>query len=42
MSRGRDFLGETFCVLKEKDEKQYGEYRTCRLVLDTWDKLEVK
>jgi hypothetical protein len=23
-----DFVSETFRVLKEKDEKQYGEYRT--------------
>jgi hypothetical protein len=23
-----DFPGENFCVLKEKEEKQYGEYRT--------------
>ncbi len=25
--------GETFRVLKEKEKKQYGEYRTHRLVL---------
>ena len=31
--------GETFRVLKEKEEKQYGEYRTRRLVLDAWDRL---
>jgi hypothetical protein len=37
---GPDFPGETFRVLKEKDEKQYGEYRTRRLVLGAWDKLE--
>jgi hypothetical protein len=29
-----DFPGETFRVLKEKEEKQYGEYRTRRLVLE--------
>jgi len=28
------FHGETFRALKEKEEKQYGEYRTCRLVLE--------
>jgi hypothetical protein len=39
---GPDFPGETFRVLKEKEEKQYGEYRTRRLVLDAWDKLETK
>jgi len=33
------FPGETFRVLKEKEIKQYGEYRTRRLVLEAWDKL---
>jgi len=27
-------------VLKEKEIKQYGEYRTRRLVLEAWDRLE--
>ena len=35
----KDFPGETFRVLKEKEEKQYGEYRTRRLVLEAWDRL---
>jgi len=26
----------------EKEEKQYGKYRTRRLVLETWDNLETK
>jgi len=39
---GPNFPGETFRVLKEKEEKQYGEYRTRRLVLEAWDKMEVK
>jgi hypothetical protein len=26
---GSDFPGETFRVLKEKEEKEFGEYRTC-------------
>ena len=30
---GEDFPGETFRVLKEKEVKQFGEYRTRRLVL---------
>lgn len=34
-----DFPGETFRVLKEKEEKKYGEYRTRRLVLEAWDRL---
>jgi hypothetical protein len=37
---GPDFPGETFSVLKEKEEKEYGECHTHRLVLETWDKLE--
>jgi len=39
---GSDFPGETFCVFKEKEEKHYGEYRTRRLALEAWDKLEAK
>ncbi len=35
----RIFRGETFRVLKEKEMKQYGEYRTRRLVLEKWDEL---
>ena len=37
---GEDFPGETFRVLKEKEVHLYGEYRTSRLVLEAWDKLE--
>jgi len=37
---GPDFPGETFRVLKEKEERQCGEYRTKRLVLEAWDRLE--
>jgi hypothetical protein len=36
---GPDFPGETFRVLKEKETKVYGEYRTRRLVLEAWDRL---
>jgi hypothetical protein len=32
-----DFPGETFRVLKGKEVKQFGEYRTRRLVLEAWD-----
>jgi hypothetical protein len=35
-----DFPGETFRVLKDKEIRQYGEYRTRRLVLEAWDRLE--
>ena len=39
---GPDFPGETFRVLKEKEERLYGDAarRTRRLVLEAWDKLE--
>jgi len=33
---GSDFPGETFRVLKEKEMREYGEYRTRRLVLEAW------
>ncbi len=39
---GPDFPGETFRVLKEKEERQFGEYRTQRLVLAAWDQLEAE
>jgi hypothetical protein len=34
-----DFPSETFRVLKEKEQRQYGEYRTRRLVLEAWERL---
>ena len=34
---GEDFPGETFRVVKEKEVRQFGEYRTPRLVLEAWD-----
>lgn len=36
---GPDFPGETFRVLKEKEIRQFGEYRTRRLVLEAWENL---
>ncbi|MCX8207814.1 MAG: hypothetical protein N3G75_08305, partial [Methanothrix sp.] len=33
------FPGETFRVLKDKEIKEYGEYRTRRLVLEAWERL---
>jgi hypothetical protein len=36
---GPDFPSETFRVLREKEEKLYGEYRTRRLALEAFDKL---
>jgi hypothetical protein len=35
---GPDFPSETFRVLKEKETRLYGEYRTRRLVLEAWDR----
>jgi hypothetical protein len=37
---GEDFPGETFRVLKDKEIRLYGEYRTRRLVLEAWDRLD--
>ena len=37
---GQDYPSETFRVLKNKELKEFGEYRTQRLVLEAWDKLE--
>ena len=37
---GPVFPGDAFRVLKEKEEKQYGEYRTCRFVLEVSDNME--
>ena len=33
------FPGETFRVLKAKEIKKYGEYRTRRLVLEAWERM---
>jgi hypothetical protein len=35
-----DFPGETFYVLKDKEMRQFEEYRTRRLVLEKWDEME--
>ena len=37
--RTTDFPGETFRVLKTRELKEYGEYRTGRLVLAAWEQL---
>jgi len=37
---GEDYPSETFRVLKNKEINEFGEYRTQRLVLEAWDKLE--
>lgn len=38
--KGPDYPSETFRVLKEKEVRQHGEYRTRRLVLEAWDRME--
>ena len=35
-----DYPSETFRVLKKKEIRQHGEYRTRRLVLAAWDRME--
>ena len=37
---GADYPSETFRVLKEKEQRRYGEYRTRKLVLNAWDRME--
>lgn len=37
---GEDYPSETFRVLKNSEMREYGEYRTRRLVLEAWDRLE--
>lgn len=37
---GADYPSETFRVLKNSELREFGEYRTQRLVLEAWDALE--
>ncbi|MCB1615006.1 MAG: hypothetical protein KDI30_03230, partial [Pseudomonadales bacterium] len=37
---GEDYPSETFRVLKNKELREFDEFRTQRLVLEAWDKLE--
>lgn len=36
---GSDYPSETFRVLKNNEMREFGEYRTKRLVLEAWDRL---
>ena len=36
---GTGCINETFRVLKDNELRQYGEYRTKRLVLEAWEKF---
>jgi hypothetical protein len=38
--KGPDYPSETFRVLKKNEIARFGEYRTARLVLQAWDRLE--
>jgi len=38
--KGADYPSETFRVLKNNEISRFGEYRTARLVLQAWDRLE--
>jgi hypothetical protein len=37
---GPDYPSESFRVLRQSEEKEFGEFRTRRLVLQAWDRLE--
>jgi hypothetical protein len=37
---GEDYPSETFRVLKTNEIREHGEYRTRRLVLAAWDRME--
>lgn len=37
---GADYPSETFRVLKDKELREYGEYRTQRLVLQAWHRIQ--
>lgn len=37
---GEDYPSETFRVLKNNEQRDFGKYRTQRLVLEAWDKLQ--
>lgn len=37
---GPDYPSETFRVMKNNEIREFGEYRTQRLVLEAWDRLE--
>ncbi len=39
---GADYPSETFRVLKQNEIRQHGEYRTGRLVLAAWDRMEAE
>jgi hypothetical protein len=38
--KGPGYPSGTFRVLKDKEIRQFGEYRTHRLVMAAWDRME--
>ena len=41
-THGPDYPTETFRVLKKNEIREFGEYRTQRLVLEAWDRLDLR
>lgn len=39
---GADYPSETFRVLKDREMREYGEYRTKNMVLEAWKRLEAE
>jgi len=39
--RSASYIMDSFPIVKRKDEAKHGEYRTQRLVLEAWDRLEM-
>lgn len=35
-----DYIMETFPIVKRKDEKEHGEYRTKRVILEIYDEMK--
>jgi hypothetical protein len=35
-----DYIMETFPIVKRKDQAKFGEYRTKRLILDVYDRMQ--
>jgi len=38
--KGADYPAETFRVPKSNERRRFGDYRTARLVLAAWDRME--
>jgi len=39
---GPDCTAETFAALRRAEERELGEYRTRRLVMEAWDRVEAE